>query len=90
MATPTQHRTTAEQLLADKVADPGFTPEANDVDWLLVFTHAALSSAAGTGTDYASAETALAAVAADDGAWHGGRLAAARAAYAHALLADPA
>ena len=81
--TPAQHKSAAESLLTTAEAKPS---TATNVDLLIAETHARLSKAAGTGTHYTTADTALANAEATGRAKPLDR--EVRLAYVHALLAD--
>lgn len=89
--TPAQHKTAAETALTAAEAAPTsqYATGPTDADWLVIDAHARLSKAAGTGTHYTTAETALATAESAAGLRdYLTRLLAAQSALAHAHLAD--
>lgn len=86
MATPAEHKTSAETVLTRLDANPMI---ATDVDRKTAQVHAVLAQATGTGTHYAAAEAALtdAASSSASGGYHAAATTLERG-LAHALLAD--
>jgi len=82
MATPASHATAANDLLNAAVAPRDHVSPKRNAERAAV--HAILSNAAGTGTHYTAAETALAEAVAKPYYFH----VAIVHAHAHALLAD--
>ncbi|MFT4282526.1 hypothetical protein [Microbacterium sp.] len=81
--TPTQHATAVDTFIT-RNGNNAFTPPLDD-EWLAAEIHAHLSQAAGTGTDYTTADELLAAAEAAPAGLRRPRL---RLALLHAIRAD--
>lgn len=84
MATPTQHKASAEAFFT-RLANPGLIP-AGDAEHAIAIAHATLAGKAGTGTHYTAADALLASI---QPRWDWkSQEQAAQQATIHALLAD--